>query len=47
MEIRKETQVLTSGMPTAAQLEAINAHAKGTLTEEQVYVPKGWRRRKP
>ena len=38
MEIRKETQVLTSGMPTAAQLEAINAQAKGKLKQEQVYV---------
>ena len=38
MEIRKETQVGTSGMPTAAQLEAINAQAKGKMTAEQVYV---------
>ena len=38
MEIRKETEVLVSGVPTAAQLEAINAQAKGKLTEEQVYV---------
>ena len=38
MEIRKESQVEVSGMPTAAQLEAINAHAKGKLTAEQVYV---------
>ncbi len=38
MEIRKETEVLASGMPTAAQLEAINAQAKGKLTAEQVYV---------
>ncbi len=38
MEIKKETQVLDSGIPTAAQLEAIRTYAKGELTEEQVYV---------
>jgi hypothetical protein len=38
MEIRKETQVGSSGVPTAVQLEAINAQAKGKLTAEQVYV---------
>ena len=38
MEIRKESQVEVSGTPTGAQLEAINAHAKGKLTAEQVYV---------
>jgi hypothetical protein len=38
MEIRKETQVGSSGVPTAVQLEAINAQAKGNLTAEQVYV---------
>jgi hypothetical protein len=38
MEIRKETAVGVSGVPTAAQLEAINAQAKGKLTAEQVYV---------
>ena len=38
MEIRKESQVEVSGTPTAAQLEAINAQAKGKLTAEQVYV---------
>ncbi len=38
MEIRKETEVLASGMPTAAQLEAIHVQAKGKLTAEQVYV---------
>ena len=38
MEIRKETEVLASGVPTAAQLQAINAQAKAKLTEEQVYV---------
>ena len=38
MEVRKETQVGASGVPTAVQLEAINAQAKGNLTAEQVYV---------
>ena len=38
MEIKKETKVSGSGVPTAAQLEAINAQAKATLTAEQVYV---------
>lgn len=38
MEVRKETQVGASGVPTAVQLEAINAQAKGKLTAEQVYV---------
>jgi hypothetical protein len=38
MEIKKTTEVLTSGVPTAVQLEAINAQAKGKLTAEQVYV---------
>ena len=38
MEIKKATEVVASGVPTAAQLEAINAQAKGKLTEEQVYV---------
>ena len=38
MEIRKESHVEVSGTPTAAQLEAINAQAKGNLTAEQVYV---------
>ena len=38
MEIKKATEVVTGGVPTAAQLEAINAQAKGTLTQEQVYV---------
>jgi len=38
MEIRKETEVIGSGVPTAAQLEAINAQAKAKLTQEQVYV---------
>ena len=38
MEIRKATQVSGVGEPTAQQLEAINALAKGTMTQEQVYV---------
>ncbi len=38
MEIKKETAVGSGGVPTAAQLESINAQAKGTLTEDQVYV---------
>ena len=38
MEIKKETKAVSSGAPTAAQLEAINAQAKGNLTAEQVYV---------
>lgn len=38
MEIRKGTQVATTGVATAAQLEAINAQAKAEMTAEQVYV---------
>ena len=38
MNIQKETQVATTGVATEAQLEAINAQAKATLTSEQVYV---------
>ena len=38
MQVKKETNVHSSGKPTAAQLESINAQAKGKLTEEQVYV---------
>lgn len=38
MQIKKETEVAGGGVPTAVQLEAINAQAKGTLTAEQVYV---------
>ena len=38
MDIKKETQVATTGVATAAQLEAINAQAKAQLTAEQVYV---------
>ena len=38
MEIKKETVVSGSGVPTAAQLEAINAMARGKMTAQQVYV---------
>ncbi len=38
MEIKKATEAVSSGMPTAAQLQTINAQAKGKLTAEQVYV---------
>ena len=38
MEVKKETQVSGSGVPTAVQLEAINAQARGKMTAEQVYV---------
>ena len=38
MEVRKGTEAVSNGMPTAVQLEAINAQAKAKLTAEQVYV---------
>ncbi len=38
MDIKKESQVAASAVATAAQLEAINAQAHGTLTAQQVYV---------
>lgn len=38
MEIRKDTAAVGVGVPDAAQLQKINALAKGTLTAEQVYV---------
>ena len=38
MEIKKEAAAESRGMPTAAQLEAINAQAKAALTAQQVYV---------
>ncbi len=38
MDIKKESKVGFSGEATAAQLEAINAQARGKLTGEQVYV---------
>ena len=36
MEIKKATEVASGGVATAAQMEAINAQAKGKLTAEQV-----------
>ena len=38
MDIKKGTEVSGGGVPTGAQLAAINAQARGTLTAEQVYV---------
>ena len=38
MQIRKATEAVSSGVPTAVQLEAINALAKAQLTAQQVYV---------
>ncbi|MDY3225649.1 MAG: hypothetical protein SOW84_07230 [Candidatus Faecousia sp.] len=38
MEVRKAAQAVTSGAPTAMQLEQINALAKSRLNGEQVYV---------
>ena len=38
MDIKKGSTALGAGMPTAVQLEAINAQAKSNLTGEQVYV---------
>ena len=38
MDIRKGTEVVSGGQPTAVQLEAINALAKTRLNGEQVYV---------
>ena len=38
MQITKATEAVSSGVPTAVQLEAINAQAKAQLTAEQVYV---------
>jgi hypothetical protein len=38
MEIKKATEAVSSGVPTAAQLEVINALAKGKMTAEQLYV---------
>lgn len=42
MDIRKATQVGSCGMATAAQMEKINALAKGKLDREQVYVFSLW-----
>ena len=38
MEVKKATEALSGGIPTAAQLEAINGQAKAAMTTEQVYV---------
>ncbi len=38
MDIKKESRLEATGVPSARQLEAINAQARGKLTEEQVYV---------
>lgn len=38
MEIKKETRILGTGVPSPLQLEAINAQSKAVLTEKQVYV---------
>ena len=38
MEVKKEASAAGVGVPDGAQLEKINALAKGTLTAEQVYV---------
>ena len=38
MNVSKVAEAISSGIPTAVQLDAINAQAKAQLTEEQVYV---------
>ena len=38
MDIKKASEAVSSGIPTAVQLAAINAQAKAKLKEEQVYV---------
>ncbi|MBR2048234.1 MAG: hypothetical protein IJ960_06510 [Oscillospiraceae bacterium] len=38
MEVKKQTQALGGGVPTAQQLGAINAQAKAELKAEEVYV---------
>ena len=38
MEVKKATEARSGGIPTAAQLEAINGQAKASMTAEQVYV---------
>lgn len=38
MEIKKATEAVSSGVPSAAQLEAINGQARAKLTADQVYV---------
>ena len=42
MEIRKDASAVSVGIPDGAQLEKINALAKGNLTAEQVYVFSVW-----
>ena len=38
MQIKKETEAVSSGVPNEGQLATINAQAKAKLTQEQVYV---------
>ena len=38
MQVKKAAEAVSSGVPTAVQLEAINAQAKARMKEEQVYV---------
>ena len=38
MQVKKETEIVSSGVPTAVQLEAIHAQAKAKLAAEQIYV---------
>ena len=38
MEVKKATEALSGGIPTATQLEAINGQAKAAMTAEQIYV---------
>jgi len=38
MQIKKETEIVSSGVATAVQMEAINAQSKAKLEPEQVYV---------
>ena len=38
MNVKKETEIVSTGVPTAVQLEAINAQAKAKLNGDQVYV---------
>ena len=38
MEVKKATEVISSGVPTAVQMESINAQTKAQLTAEQIYV---------
>lgn len=38
MQVKKATEAVSSGVPTAVQLDAINAQARAKLAEDQVYV---------